>query len=94
MQDEEDGATEDSEDEDVDDFNLDDLSDESDVNEDVLRRSISFDTSEELSRRDDFSINGFEYHSLGGLTTVLLNVTLICSVYRSCFIVSAAPESV
>ena len=41
-------------------------SDSSDDNDDVFRqRTLSFNTAEELSRRDDFAINGFDYHSMG-----------------------------
>ena len=82
-------------------------SDSSDDNDDVFRqRTLSFNTAEELSRRDDFAINGFDYHSMGEFLEhyafkeyflkyfypdVTRQYFMIC---RSSLIVGAASESV
>ena len=61
-------------------------SDSSDDNDDVFRqRTLSFNTAEELSRRDDFAINGFDYHSMGEFLEQLAfkEIEIFCQIFLS-----------
>ena len=61
-------------------------SDSSDDNDDVFRqRTLSFNTAEELSRRDDFAINGFDYHSMGEFLEqhAFKEIEIFCQIFLS-----------